>query len=151
MNASINNPMNTLVFFPATREETYGKGLQGYVTACKADMISIFGEPNIPASEDGKIMMEWAIKFADGTIATIYDWKNEGTLEMAYNKEFEWNVGGNAKAVAYVQQVLDDSITPERMNEDEDMSLVFGTPEYRARLERNAAIRTQMVLDAQAN
>lgn len=38
-----------------------------------------FGQPThrgLKADGFGKINVQWCIQFADGTIATIYDWKN---------------------------------------------------------------------------
>lgn len=54
------------------------------------------------AQGDGKIRIQWVIKFDDGQVATIYDWKE-------YNRESEdvtdWHIGGRSFEV--VQRVCD--------------------------------------------
>lgn len=60
-------------------------------------IVDLFGEPYI--LNDGKIQVEWVIKFDDGTIADIYDWKVE--VDPMRNKE--WTIGGsNKKALYYI-------------------------------------------------
>jgi hypothetical protein len=75
--------------------------LQGYVNTTYAKLIDVFGEPN--RYSDGKVTCEWNIKFADGTIASIYDYKEDETPLDQYN----WHVGGfNADAVKRVSETL---------------------------------------------
>lgn len=78
--------------------------LQGYVTAHYADLVKLFGEP---LRGGDKTTAEWILKFEDGTVATIYDWK-EYTTPMG---RYDWHVGGNKRIVAaMVQEVLDGKI-----------------------------------------
>ena len=57
-------------------------------------LVREFGEP-IHGSGDGKVTAEWIIKFADGQVATIYDWK-EGKTPMY---EYDWHIGGRKHIV----------------------------------------------------
>lgn len=78
--------------------------LQGYVTTHYADLVKLFGEP---LRGGDKTTAEWILKFEDGTVATIYDWK-EYTTPMGW---YDWHVGGNKRTVvALVQEVLDGKI-----------------------------------------
>ena len=99
-------------------EEANGAHLQGYLNADYRELVEVFGEP-IRYEADGtshlnnKIDAEWRLKFQDGTIATIYNYKNgvnymgaEGLRLMEIQK---WNVGGNSeRAVERVKtEVID--------------------------------------------
>jgi hypothetical protein len=82
-----------------------GSCLQGHITATYDELVKAFGEP-----EEGcdKVKAEWNIKFADGTIATIYDWKNYH-LETAESVT-DWHVGGfTGLSVVLVDEVLINS------------------------------------------
>jgi predicted dehydrogenase len=80
--------------------------LQGEITSTYADLVRVFGEPD--GGPDGdptdKVTCEWTLKFEDGTIATIYDWKVGGpTPRGAYG----WHIGGhNRAAMARVAETL---------------------------------------------
>ena len=72
--------------------------LQGYVQAHYHQLVEVFGEPE---GGGDKTTVEWCLKFADGTVATIYDWKEYETPMGLYS----WHVGGMSKlAVERVQQ-----------------------------------------------
>jgi hypothetical protein len=74
--------------------------LQGYMPARYEELVAVFGEPT---DSGDKTTAEWALKFEDGTIATIYDWKEYSTPMYEYN----WHIGGKSKqAVARVQQAF---------------------------------------------
>mgnify|MGYP003352991921 FL=1 len=62
--------------------------LCGYITTTYADLVEAFGSP-LPGGD--KTNSEWIIKFADGEVATIYDWKEPVTPVYDYN----WHIGGN--------------------------------------------------------
>lgn len=71
-----------------------------------ADMTSLVGEINTtyeklyktfgkPLPGGDKTNSEWIIKFADGQVATIYDWKMPETPTY----EYDWHIGGNKEIV----------------------------------------------------
>ena len=77
-----------------------GTSLQGYVEAPYAKLKAVFGKPH---DGDGhKVDAGWEIRFADGTIATIYNYKDgvnylgrgEGTPKT---KITDWHIGGHDK------------------------------------------------------
>ena len=76
-------------------------------------LVLAFGAP-IFEGLDTKQDCEWQIKFNNGTVATIYNWKNgknyNGENGMALDDIRDWNVGGNASdAVELVQQAITDA------------------------------------------
>lgn len=79
-----------------------GSHLQGVVTVDYQKLVKIFGEPE-RFSGDGKTTVEWDIEFDDGTVASIYDWKEWVQAEAVT----QWHVGGfSAKALARVVEAL---------------------------------------------
>ena len=91
---------------------TGGTHLQGYVKATYEQLLKTFGEPHDPNGDNYKTDVEWAFEFADGTIATLYNWKNGknylGEAEgLELNDIYEWHVGGfSEKAVAKLLEKL---------------------------------------------
>ena len=71
-----------------------GTSLKGYVTATYAELVARFGEPERGGD---KTTAEWALAFEDGTVATIYDWKEYDTPMGKYN----WHIGGKSKGAVY--------------------------------------------------
>ena len=89
-----------------------GTFLRGYIKASYDQLVKVFGEPHDPDGDNYNTDVEWAFEFADGTIATLYNWKNGknylGEAEgLELNDIYEWNVGGNSdKAVAKLLEKL---------------------------------------------
>ena len=74
--------------------------LQGYVQAHYHQLVEVFGEPE---GGGDKTTVEWCLAFEDGTVATIYDWKEYETPMYEYN----WHIGGKSKqAVARVESAF---------------------------------------------
>ena len=75
--------------------------LQGYVKTTYDKLVEVFGEPHFFGGD--KTTCEWNLKFADGTIATIYDYKEYSTPMY----EYDWHIGGyNQYAVKRVTEAL---------------------------------------------
>ena len=89
-----------------------GTFLRGYIKASYEQLVKTFGEPHDPDGDNYKTDVEWAFEFADGTIATLYNWKNGknylGEAEgLELNDIYEWHVGGfSEKAVAKLLEKL---------------------------------------------
>jgi hypothetical protein len=83
--------------------------LMDCITANYSDLKKIFGKPT---EGDGyKVDAEWEIEFEDGTVATIYNWKDGknycGKSGLAKTKITDWHVGGRTmKSVERVKEVL---------------------------------------------
>jgi len=90
--------------------ESNGTHLQGNVGATYQELVEVFGEPTRfewSEESDNKVDAQWAIKFEDGTIATIYNYKNGLNYLGAEGKRVTqismWNVGGhNERSVTLV-------------------------------------------------
>lgn len=80
-----------------------GTSLQGTVNTSYERLVAKFGKP-IQYEEDGKVQVEWNMKFNDGTVATIYDWKEV----VAPQKVTEWHVGGFTQHALF--NVIDEVI-----------------------------------------
>ena len=70
----------------------------GQIECSYQTLTSVFGPPLKDGFDDYKCDAEWHIKFVDGSIATIYNWKNGynylGTAGTPTHKIKQWNVGG---------------------------------------------------------
>lgn len=81
-----------------------GTSLVGYVNTTYAKLVEELGEPSCDFE---KSTAHWNIQAPDGTVATIYDWKNWSTP----TDEYEWHIGGHSeKALLLVEFIL--GITP---------------------------------------
>jgi hypothetical protein len=90
-------------FTPADWTDANGTSLQGYVEAYYHQLVEVFGEPE---GGGDKTTVEWCLQFADGTVATIYDWKEYETPMGLYR----WHIGGkNRRAVGLVQQAFNQN------------------------------------------
>jgi len=85
-----------------TAQAANGTSLQGYITTTYQRLIEIFGTPEYGGD---KTTVTWCIEFADGTVATIYDWK-ETTTPIDLH---QWHVGGHTrKALWHVIDLVDN-------------------------------------------
>ena len=89
-----------------------GTHLQGYIECDYKTLIEGFGKPDTEC--DGyKIDREWILKFEDGTVATIYNYKNGknycGPQQGLKPEDIKkWHVGGKSKmAVTLVEMSID--------------------------------------------
>lgn len=84
-------------------DKTYdinGTSLQGYITITLADLVDVLGE--VHYSDGDKTTAEWAFKTLDGTVLTIYDYKEDVTPTHAY----AWHIGGAEQNVLEVVKQL---------------------------------------------
>lgn len=76
---------------------TFGTSLQGHITATYDELVELFGKPH-DFFDDFKCDAEWYVEFDDGTVATIYNWKNgrnyNGPDAPAVEAITAWNIGG---------------------------------------------------------
>jgi len=73
-----------------------GTGCQGYMPegTTYADLVRVFGEPQLRESLDGKIKAEWFGRI-NGLVFTIYDYKSKLDPE----RNTDWHIGGKKKFV----------------------------------------------------
>jgi major membrane immunogen (membrane-anchored lipoprotein) len=85
--------------------------LQGYINCTYDDLTATLGYPLEDGFDDYKSDAEWTIEFDDGTVATVYNYKNgknylgdEGT-DVCYIEQ--WHIGGRDEtAVQKVQDLI---------------------------------------------
>lgn len=85
--------------------------LEGYIRTSYADLVGCFGEPTCDG--DGyKVDAEWVITFADGVVATIYNYKDGpnycGADGTPVENIREWHIGGHrgTDAQGRVEEVM---------------------------------------------
>lgn len=91
------------------RIETGGTSLVGEITAPYSKLVKAFGEPT--ESDGYKSDAEWEVEFEDGTVATIYNWKNGknymGSSGTPTERIIHWHIGGFSSDAKYkVLEVL---------------------------------------------
>lgn len=86
-----------------------GTSLQGYICVSHRELVKIFGKHH---GNDGyKVDAEWFLRFDDGTVATIYNYKDGrnycGGTGKSIRDIVDWHVGGyNKDAVKRVREAL---------------------------------------------
>lgn len=95
-----------MIGFTTDNVDVNGTWLQGYVKGTRREIEATFGKPEEWGDGD-KVTTEWSIRFDDGTIATIYDWKRYELGAPKMDERIEWHIGGrNALAVERVEDAL---------------------------------------------
>jgi len=75
-------------------------------------LVEVFGEPDPIANDGYKTDIEWLIEFEDGTIATIYNWKNGHNYlgehdGLSIENITYWHIGGfDKKAADYIKDAI---------------------------------------------
>jgi len=82
-----------------------GTSFKGDFMAYYDELVKVFGQPDHGPNnfEHDKVTCEWDLMFEDGTVATIYDWKESETPMGNYL----WHIGGKtSEAVDRVLEAL---------------------------------------------
>ena len=96
----------------ATDREICGSHLQGYTISTFQNIVDKLGNPH-SNGDAYKVDVEWAFKFEDGTIATIYNYKNGLNYLGAEGKRLmemhNWNIGGHSERAVFLvnEEVID--------------------------------------------
>lgn len=82
-----------------------GTSLMGCIDTTYSRLVSVFGDPHLVNGD--KTNAEWILMFNDGTIATIYDWKEPTVPLGCHNCHncHNWHIGGLSQNP--VQRVTD--------------------------------------------
>ena len=79
-------------------------------TASVSELRKILGEPECEQNDgEDKVNFEWTMETEDGTVFTVYDWKEYRRLKE--NEMIRWHVGGESemdtrKALPEIRQAL---------------------------------------------
>lgn len=100
-------------FETAAAHKINGTSLKGYIEADYKELVAVFGDHG---NGDGyKVDAEWMIEFADGTVATIYNWKNGnnycGEDGLPVECITHWHIGGHTERA---EQLVNDVVVDFR-------------------------------------
>ena len=86
-------------------------------SATLADLQIILGAPNHTSDHHDKVQNEWELELEDGTIFTVYDWKE---YRRYTDKEtIEWHIGGRSQKDTFVaQDVLVEALATIDINKE---------------------------------
>ena len=87
-----------------------GTSYQGAIRESFEKLLEVFGAP-LGASADNKVDAEWEVELDDGTVATIYNYKDgnaycgeDGTDPVDI---VNWHIGGKSKSVVWgIEEIL---------------------------------------------
>lgn len=75
-----------------TRQSTNGTSFHNQtIIASLNAMVKVFGEPEY--WDDEKVTCEWQFELQDGTVFTIYDWKESSSPTNHPDSVIEWHIG----------------------------------------------------------
>ena len=80
-------------------------------SATVGDLRKALGEPYCEQNDgEDKVNFEWIMETEDGTVFTVYDWKEYRQLDE--NEDIEWHIGGRSglttgKALSEITKALD--------------------------------------------
>ena len=88
-----------------------GTSYKGQINISYNTLVEIFGKPDPMQSDGYKTDAEWVIKFEDGSVATIYNWKDGynylGAEGLAVENITDWHIGGfDNKVVDYIKDII---------------------------------------------
>jgi len=88
-----------VIKFKKYKGSVVGTSLIGEIDVSYKQLVKVFGKPD---KGDGyKTEAEWRLKFEDGTIATIYDYKSGKSYDPEYGLPVEkirdWHIGGRVQ------------------------------------------------------
>lgn len=95
-----------------------GTSLSDYIKATFDELVQAFGEP---FEGNYKTDWEWEIEFDDGTVATIYNWKDGPNYCGSHGKKSfeitEWHIGSRTMdAATRVHDIINEQRTTNAMN-----------------------------------
>lgn len=61
--------------------------------ASRKTLLDLIGEPHGLGDVNEKVQYEWLLETDDGTVFTLYDWKEY--REFAEHETIEWHIGGH--------------------------------------------------------
>ena len=85
-------------FINSKKIDCFGSSYIDKVNVSYQKLVETFGKESFGYSGDDKVSAEWNLKFEDGTIATIYDYKTNkkycGKTGIHKTNNNDWHIGG---------------------------------------------------------
>jgi hypothetical protein len=77
-----------------TQKSSFDTSFYGYtITATYKQLVKAIGEPQYTSTPDDKSQYDWTLETEDGTVFTVYDWKEYRKIKP--NENIEWHIGAN--------------------------------------------------------
>jgi hypothetical protein len=93
----------TKTTFTRKNVDINGTYLQGHITCSYNTLCEVFGDPT--GGDGYKTRAEWEGKTSDGTVFTIYDWKESQPIDDVT----QWHIGGrDDDAVRVVSEIVNE-------------------------------------------
>jgi hypothetical protein len=93
----------TKTTFTRKNVDINGTYLQGHITCSYNTLCEVFGDPT--GGDGYKTRAEWEGKTSDGTVFTIYDWKESQPIDDVT----QWHIGGrDDDAVRVVNEIVNE-------------------------------------------
>ena len=76
-----------------TQKSSFGTSFYGYtITATYKQLVKAIGEPQYAQNNgEDKSNFDWILETEDGTVFTVYDWKEYRSIKP--NETIEWHIG----------------------------------------------------------
>lgn len=90
------------------------------ITASLADLISVLGAPDCTGDSNDKVQNEWELELEDGTVFSVYDWKEY--RRYTDTEKIEWHIGGMSENATYRAQCYLEEALAEGININEQQT-----------------------------
>lgn len=90
------------------------------ITATVADLMNVLGAPDCTGDLNDKVQNEWELELQDGTVFSVYDWKEYRSYTDT--EEIEWHIGGMSENATYRAQCYLEEALAEGININEQQT-----------------------------
>lgn len=90
------------------------------ITATVADLINVLGAPDCTGDSNDKVQNEWELELQDGTVFSVYDWKEY--RRYTDTEKIEWHIGGMSENATYRAQCYLEEALAEGININEQQT-----------------------------
>ena len=90
------------------------------ITATVADLMNVLGAPDCTGDSNDKVQNEWELELEDGTVFSVYDWKEY--RRYTDTEEIEWHIGGMSENATYRAQCYLEQALAEGVNINEQQT-----------------------------
>jgi len=90
------------------------------ITATLADLMNVLGAPDCTGDSNDKVQNEWELELEDGTVFSVYDWKEY--RRYTDTTEIEWHIGGMSENATYRAQCYLEEALAEGININEQQT-----------------------------
>lgn len=110
----------------ATNKSLDGTSFHGNtISASLAELIEVLGAPHGIGDQNDKVQNEWELELEDGTVFSVYDWKEY--RRYSDTETIEWHIGAHNSITAYkaseaLQEVLAEGVNINEQTKTDNMS-----------------------------